>query len=203
MEKEAARDQFNEMTKRLGLIHTFTFDEAWDFVMYKKQQDLIHNPSSFIPASYSKEEFKGMITDIEKRMRETPGSLVGEELNKANPLHHSFGEGCYVREIFNPKGMLLVTKIHKIAHPFFLLSGEMSILTETGEKRIKAPHYGITPAGTKRIIYAHEDCVFVTVHVTNETDLEKIEDEIISKSFEDFEQYKNSHKQIIEVKSKG
>jgi len=101
------------------------------------------------------------------------------------PLRHSFADGCYVREIFNPKGALIVTKIHKVAHPFFLLKGDMSILTEEGVVRIKAPFYGITPAGTKRVIYAHEDIVFVTVHVTEETDLEKIEGQIIAKSFDE------------------
>ena len=61
----------------------------------------------------------------------------------------------------------------------------MSILTEKGVKRIKAPYYGITPAGTKRIIYTHEDIVFVTVHATKEIDLKKIEEEVIAKSFDD------------------
>ena len=62
----------------------------------------------------------------------------------------------------------------------------MTILSEDGEKTIKAPHYGITPAGTKRIIYAHEDCVFVTVHVTDKKDTKEIEKDIIAKKFEEF-----------------
>jgi hypothetical protein len=32
------------------------------------------------------------------------------------------------------------------------MKGEMSILTEEGVERIRAPHQGITKAGTKRII---------------------------------------------------
>jgi hypothetical protein len=59
----------------------------------------------------------------------------------------------------------------------------MSILDKAGEKRIVAPHYGITKANTKRIIFAHTDCIFVTVHATSETNLEKIEKEIILKDF--------------------
>lgn len=121
------------------------------------------------------------ILTIEDKMREHPGAMMGD----CCPLKHTFADGCYIREIFNPKGMLLVTKIHKIAHPFFLLKGDMSILTEEGIKRIKAPYHGITPAGTKRVIYAHEDIIFVTVHVTKETNLEKIEEEIIAKTFDD------------------
>ena len=81
---------------------------------------------------------------------------------------------AFVREIFNPKGAWIITKIHKVAHPFFLLHGEMSIVTEDGVKRIKAPYHGMTPAGTKRLIFVHEDVVFVTVHATKETDLDKI-----------------------------
>ena len=93
-------------------------------------------------------------------------------------IRHSFADGCYIREVFNPKGELLVTKIHKVKHPFFLLRGDMTIFTEDGIKRIKAPHYGITHPGTKRIIYCNEDCVFVTVHATEETDISKIEKEV-------------------------
>ena len=59
----------------------------------------------------------------------------------------------------------------------------MSIVDKDGEKRIVAPHYGITKANTKRIIFTHTDCVFVTVHATKKTNIEEIEKEIISKDF--------------------
>lgn len=141
----------------------------------------------------SQAEFREQIMIAQERM-----PLKGDALDKACPLKHSFGDGVYVREIFNPKGMLLITKIHKIAHPFFLLKGDMSILTEEGVKRIKAPYHGITPAGTKRIIYAHEDIVFVTVHVTNKTDPKEIEEDIIAKDFTELDAFLN--KDIIDVK---
>ena len=70
-------------------------------------------------------------------------------------------------------------------HPFFLMQGEMSILTEDGIKHLKAPYNGITKPGTKRIIYTHTDCVFVTVHATTETDVAKIEEQVIAKDFSD------------------
>jgi hypothetical protein len=49
--------------------------------------------------------------------------------------------------------------------------------------RVKAPYSGITMAGTKRIIYTHEDTVWITVHVTKETDLVKIEEQVIAKTY--------------------
>lgn len=123
------------------------------------------------------------ICSVEDRVKLLPGAVLGD--NDLNPLKHSFGDGVYVREIFNPAHELIVTKIHKKSHPFFLLKGEMSILTESGVKRIKAPFYGITPAGTKRVIYTHSDVVFVTVHATDKTDLQEIEEEVIAKSFDE------------------
>ena len=185
MEKELARKQFDEMTIKYGIKHTFSFDEAWDFVTYKKQQEALQRPVSFIPAEYSKENFKDSVMKLESKMRNAEQSLTGDALNVVNPLKHTFADGCYVREVFNPKGILLVTKIHKIAHPFFLLKGDMSILSEKGETRIRAPYYGITQPGTKRIIYTHEECIFVTVHVTDKTDIYEIEKDIIAKTFDE------------------
>ena len=61
----------------------------------------------------------------------------------------------------------------------------MSILTEDGIIEIEAPHHGVTKAGTKRVIYTHEPCTFVTVHATNKTTPEEVEEEVIAKSFKD------------------
>ena len=173
--KDFARFQFDFWTHTLGLEHTFSFDEMYDMAMEKREEKR--------QLELSKEQFRKGIMKVEENMKNHPNGLKGEALQKLNPLKHSFADGCYIREIFNPKGELLVTKIHKVAHPFFLMKGDMTILMEDGIKRIKAPHYGLTPAGTKRLIYCHEDCVFVTVHATNETDLEKIEEEVIAKDF--------------------
>ena len=171
-DRDFAKFQFEFWTETLGLKHTFSFDEMYDVALKKRE---------------NKEQFRANIMKVQENIENHPNGLTGEELEKVNPLKHSFADGCYIREISNPKGELLVTKIHKVTHPFFLLKGDMSILTEEGIKRIKAPHYGITPAGTKRIIYCHEDCVFVTVHATKETDINKIEEQVIAKDFNDFD----------------
>jgi len=185
MDKLKAKKQFDDITEKLGIEHSFPFDIAWSFAKYVEIKGNIENPLSFLPSEYTKEEFRIGIKNVEDKMLESERVLKGKELEHFNPLKHSFANGMYIREVFNPAGELLVTKIHKYSHPFFLLQEEMTILGEDGEKRIKAPHYGITKAGTKRIIYAHTDCIFVTVHATNEKDLNKIEDEIISKDFDD------------------
>jgi len=101
------------------------------------------------------------------------------------PLEHDFLEGCYVRKITIPAGHILTSKIHKVTHPYFVLKGDVSVVTESGLQRIHAPYYGITKAGTKRILYTHSEVVWYTVHVTDSQDLEEIEDQIIAKTFEE------------------
>ena len=177
--KDYARFQFDFWTQTLGLEHTFSFDEVYDLAMEKREEKR--------QLQLSKEQFRNGIMKVQENLENHPNGLTGEALEKLNPLKHSFADGCYIREIFNPKGELLVTGIHKVKHPFFLMKGDMTILMEDGIKRIKAPHYGITLPGTKRIIYCHEDCVFITVHATELTDIKEIEEEIIAKDFDDFD----------------
>ena len=142
-------------------------------------------------------DFREGIIAVEERMKCMQGA-VGPEFY---PLKHDFAEGLYIRKISCPKGHLVVTKIHKCSHPFFMLKGEVSILTEDGVIRLKAPWYDITKAGTKRVIYMHEDVEWVTVHATKETDIEEIEKEIIAKNYTEFDQLLDSQaaSKLIEI----
>jgi len=124
------------------------------------------------------------ILSFEQKMATLPNVKYGD-MDEC-PLTHSFAEGVYVREIFIPKGMLIVGKIHKHSHPNFLLSGEVIVATEDGGlQHLKAPMNIISKAGTKRVVYAKEDTRWVTVHVTKETDLDKIEEYVIAETYED------------------
>lgn len=95
------------------------------------------------------------------------------------PLVHRFTNGLYTREIFMPKGTLLTSKIHKTRHQFVILKGEVSVIDELGnEVRYQAPYVGITEEGTRRVLYIHEDCLWMTIHANpdnlNEVELEKL-----------------------------
>ncbi len=132
-----------------------------------------------------KKEFQGKITTIEERMRRTKNFVTGKELDALFPLKHTFVDGMYIREIFMPKGSIIMSKIHRHKHPYFVTKGDTSVLTEKGVQRIKAPYNGITERGTKRLLYMHEDTVWITVHATESKDLEEIEEQIIAKTFDD------------------
>ena len=141
------------------------------------------------PPVLTAEEFRERVAALQAAMNLVPGSVQGD--SDLCPLTHRFAEGVYVREIFIPAGTLIVGKIHKHTHPNFLMKGLVTVITEEGGmETLQAPKTMISPAGCKRVVFAHEDTVWVTVHVTSETDLEKIEDYVIAKDYEAFEAFK-------------
>lgn len=108
------------------------------------------------------------------------------------PLKHLFSDGIYTREIFLKKEMFAIGKIHKHEHTFFLLKGKLRICTENGVKEIEAPYYGVSPSGTKRVVYALEDSVFVNVHPNpdNINNIDQLEEKFVVSSFEEYNKYK-------------
>ena len=98
---------------------------------------------------------------------------------------HHFAPGVYARELFIPKGTVLTGKIHKTEHLNIISQGKISVATEDGPKLIEAPHIMVSKPGTKRAGYAHEDTTWITIHVTDETDLDKIEELVIAKGYDE------------------
>lgn len=129
------------------------------------------------------------ITRSEKTIRAQIALLEGavrEAPQMEFSLKHTFTEGVYCREIFIPAGSVIVGKIHKHEHINFISKGRVTVLTKDGLQDLEGPCTMVSSKGTKRALYAHEDTVWTTIHAnpTNETDLSKLEDTIISKSYE-------------------
>ena len=104
------------------------------------------------------------------------------------PLQEEFGCCTYARQMFIPKGTLIIGKIHRHAHLNFILQGKVKVSTEFGSKELIAPCSFVSEVGLKRAVLAEEDTVWVTVHLTkftSEQDLDKMEDELIAPSYED------------------
>jgi hypothetical protein len=114
-----------------------------------------------------------------------------EEMRKLPQIElkttHHFAPGIYAREIFIPAGTSLTGKIHRTDHINCVSQGDITVLTDEGMKRIKAPCTFVASAGTKRAGFAHEDTVWTTYHAnpTDERNLEKLEAELIVPTFEE------------------
>lgn len=106
------------------------------------------------------------------------------------PVKHHFSPGVYARELFIPAGVVLTGKIHKYRQLNILSHGEMSVLTEDGVKRVKAPFTVVSPAGTRRIAYAHTDCTWTTILATDEADPDTIEAEFTAATDEEYLEFR-------------
>lgn len=115
------------------------------------------------------------------------------------PVFHHFAPGSYARECHLPEGSLVIGKIHKHAHINVISRGRVSVMTEDGRKDLQAPCTFVSLPGTKRAVYAHEYTVWTTVHVTNNTDLDAIEAEIIVPSYDELAQLESAQQLLAEV----
>lgn len=121
---------------------------------------------------------RSKIVELTQRIMATPGKFT--EL----PLDHQFIDGMYMRRLFVPKGSLIVGKIHKYKCINVVEQGDISVLTETGYKRLKAGFTIVSPPGIQKVGYAHEDTIFTNIFRTDETDISKIEDVLTWASYE-------------------
>lgn len=112
------------------------------------------------------------ITELQEMMLS-----MGEGLEL--PVRHHFAPGVYCRELTIPAGVVAVGKIHRTEHLTIISSGKVTIWTEEGMKTLEAPCLLHSFPGAKRAAYAHTDVVITTIHPTNETDLAKLEAELI------------------------
>lgn len=103
-------------------------------------------------------------------------------------LINRFADGLYARQVTIKKGCLLTSKIHLKEHFAFILTGEIDVWTDQDFQRIKAPCILTTKPGTKRVLYAREETVWITVHATEAKTVEDAEAELVSNDPEMIEQ---------------
>lgn len=129
------------------------------------------------------EEFRHKIMLVEAKMM--LGAARGEFVEADFPLEHEFTPDTYVRTIHIPAGSFVVGKLHRHKHVNFISKGKVSVVTEWGHEVYTAPCRLISEAGTKRLLYIHEDLEWTSVHVTPERDLSVIEEQVIAKRYSD------------------
>lgn len=129
---------------------------------------------------------RNRIVDLEKAMRVLPESYGMDEFNEGKIKHH-FATGVYGRELFIPKGNVIVSKIHRGKTFNVIAKGVISVICPTnGFNTYEGPHCFVSEPFTKRIVISHEDTLWITSHgYTGPEDLENVENEVIAKDFEE------------------
>lgn len=107
------------------------------------------------------------IDRLEAELRAMPQAEV--------PTEHTFGPGFYARTITLQPDTVLTGRVHTTEHIFIVSKGDLTVVTEEGRKRVQAPYQAICRAGLKRAGYAHTEVVCTNIHITEETDLLRLE----------------------------
>ena len=136
-----------------------------DFVILPKKLDL----KKIEAPAVSMEE----IADAVELMKKSP-------LRQEFPVVNRFTPGLYSRELRLPRGAMVITMVHKTEHQFIVSAGKVWVWSP-GEKKIliEAPYHGVTKPGTVRLAQVEEDLVWTTFHPTNETDVKKLEEQLV------------------------
>ncbi len=142
----------------------------------------------------NKVHFRASILKAQEEMKQmfVTGELrdVSQECTLTHyfsPIDEKYGCCTYARQIFLLKGSLVIGKIHRHQHLNFIMQGKVSVMTEFGKKYFTAPCTFVSEMGLKRAVYAEEDTIWTTVHLTahcGEEFLKEIEDEVIAPDYE-------------------
>ncbi len=97
---------------------------------------------------------------------------------------HYFAPQVYAREARLPAGSVTVGKTQKKAHISIFSKGHCTVHCMGEIIEVHAPYTFVAPAGSKKAIYAHTETVLTTIHVTDETDINEIEKEVIDEMAE-------------------
>ena len=114
-------------------------------------------------------------------------------------VEHHFSYGVYSRTLYIPKGIALTGQIHKYENLNILVKGRMSVSIDGRMQEIEAPLTVVSPPGTKRIAWALEDCIWMTIHGTHETNLDIIEKTFIAHSEKEYLEFINAHQLALEL----
>ena len=122
-------------------------------------------------AALIQQERKEKIKQLESAMLQMPQVEI--------PVIHTYGPGFYARTIHIKAGSTITGKVHATEHLFAISNGEMMLFTEDGERHVTAPFQCVASLGLKRVGYAVTDVVCTNFHLTDETDLEILELQLI------------------------
>lgn len=124
-------------------------------------------------------EMMGGMPSVES-VRELESHLLGFSQVDLSTEHVVFGGMC-ARTIFIPAGTVLTGALTNIDNTC-VISGDITVTTDEGPQRLTGVHIIPAAAGSKRAGVAHADTWWTTIHVTDLTDIQAIEDEMTDES---------------------
>ncbi len=122
---------------------------------------------------------------VNKKVEELEEMMMTQSTEELEcPLVHNFSEGVYVREVTMPTGSIILGHEHTTTH-FNMISKGSCILYDFDTEElteIQAPCTFESKAGVRKLLYIVEECVWSTIHVTEETDVPTLESILVKES---------------------
>lgn len=129
----------------------------------------------------------GQVNDNIERLEQYTKEMAQVDV----PVKDYFIDGMYAREIFIPKGTLLTGRVYKSAYIDIMISGDITVATPDGTKRVQGYHVMDGQPGRKRAGYAHEDTRWITIHRTQHKDPSDIIEQLSFFSMSQYRDYQN------------
>ena len=110
--------------------------------------------------------------------------ITGREEFNDRFMRHYLDGGMYARTIFLPKGIFAIGKVHKGPYIDIMISGDMTINSYHSDgridltERVNGFNYLKGWAGRKRVGFAHEDTLWITVDLCKSENIDNAECEI-------------------------
>lgn len=131
---------------------------------------------------------RSKIFELESKIVHMRDNLDGVQVDI--PVEESFHGGMYLRKIAIPKGTLATGAIHKFNHYDIMISGDITVSTDTDQpKRLSGFNFMEGEKGKKRAGYAHEDTHWITIHSLDELPGVDMAAFLTCKTFEELEEF--------------
>ena len=115
------------------------------------------------------------------------------------PVKSTMHGGMYAREITIPKGTFLTGAIYKFDHLDIMISGDITVTTDDGErKRFTGYNFFEGLSGKKRAGYAHEDTTWIGIHPVVGDDPEEVQKFLTVETFEELAEFEEEVKLWLE-----
>ena len=105
-----------------------------------------------------------------------------------NVTNHKAGD-VYVRELKIPKGAIILSRVHKRALVNIISLGTVEVIDSTGHHVYEAPCTFVSDAGTQRVVYAHEETVWNTAHITNKNTPDGLVEDLTLDNYSEYLMY--------------
>ena len=105
------------------------------------------------------------------------------------PVIHRYAGGICIREFTIPKHTFLTGRIYKHDHIDTMISGDITVSTDNGMKRLSGYNSFASMKGKKRAAYAHEQTIWTTVHNCPQMEDDEYIDYLTVQTFEALDNY--------------